>query len=33
MYYSGAGIYIVLARGKTDAERFFEAFHLIPPAP
>jgi hypothetical protein len=33
MYYSGGGIYIVLARGKTDAERFFAAFHIISPAP
>jgi len=33
MYYSGAGIYIVLAKGKTDAERFFAAFHVTSPAP
>jgi hypothetical protein len=33
MYYSAAGIYIVLAKGKTEAERFFAAFHIISPAP
>jgi len=33
MYYSGAGIYIVMAKGKTDAERFFAAFHVTSPSP
>ena len=32
MYYSRAGIYIVMARGKTEAECFFAAFHITSPA-
>jgi hypothetical protein len=33
MYYSGAGIYIVMARGKAEPERFLAAFRLTSPAP
>ncbi|HEY7403291.1 MAG TPA: hypothetical protein VIB39_07210 [Candidatus Angelobacter sp.] len=31
MYYAGSTVYVLLARGKAEPDRFFRAFHIISP--